>query len=235
MQRAIECGFEVRLLLAEHNLLSCQLMEAALEKNRRLSVVASVIAPEEFLETYSSLRPDVCVISGNLKDRPNAGFRLARELRALDTDSRVILLLESSEKSAVIEAFRSGAKGVFCRDEHFETLAKCIQKVHGGQVWANNEQLQYMAESLADATDPAIKDARGANLLTKRELSLVQLVAEGRTNRDISRELHLSEHTVRNYLFRIFNKLGTSSRLELALYAINRKTADHGQPSGQDI
>jgi DNA-binding NarL/FixJ family response regulator len=214
MQRAIECGFEVRLLLAEHNLLSCQLMEAALEKNRRLSVVASVIAPEEFLETYSSLRPDVCVISGNLKDRPNAGFRLARELRALDTDSRVILLLESSEKSSVIEAFRSGAKGVFCRDEHFETLAKCIQKVHGGQVWANNEQLQYMAESLADATDPAIKDARGANLLTKRELS---------------------EHTVRNYLFRIFNKLGTSSRLELALYAINRKTADHGQPSGQDI
>ena len=234
MQRAIECGFAVRLLLAEHNLLGCQLMEAALEKNRRTSVVASVIDPGEFLENYSSLRPDVCVISGNLKDGANAGFRLARDLRALDSDSRVILLLESSERSAVIAAFRSGARGVFCRDEPFETLAKCIQSVHDGQVWANNEQLQYMAESLADATDPATKGDKGAHLLTKREQSLVQLVAEGRSNRDISRELHLSEHTVRNYLFRIFNKLGTSSRLELALYAINRKAADYGQLTGQD-
>jgi DNA-binding NarL/FixJ family response regulator len=234
MQRAIECGFAVRLLLAEHNLLSCQLMEAALEKNRRFSVLASVNDPRGFLEAYSSLRPDVCVISGNLKEGPNAGFRLARDLRALDSDSRAILLLESSEKSAVIAAFRSGSRGVFCRDESFETLAKCIQKVHDGQVWANDEHLQYMAESLADATDPASKGAKGANLLTKRELSLVQLVGEGRTNRDISRELHLSEHTVRNYLFRIFNKLGTSSRLELALYAINRK-ADHGQLTGQDL
>jgi DNA-binding NarL/FixJ family response regulator len=233
MQRPIECEFAVRLLLAEHNLLSCQLMEAALEKNQLLSVVASVIDPGEFLETYSSVRPGVCVISGNLKDGPNAGFRLARDLRALDSDSRAILLLESSEKSAVIAAFRSGARGVLCRDEPFETLAKCIQKVHDGQVWANDEQLRYMAESLADATDPAGKGGKGGNLLTKRELSLVQLVAEGRTNRDISRELRLSEHTVRNYLFRIFNKLGTSSRLELALYAINRK-ADLGQLTGQD-
>jgi two-component system, NarL family, nitrate/nitrite response regulator NarL len=60
-------------------------------------------------------------------------------------------------------------------------------------------------------------------VLTKREQSLVQLVAEGRTNRDISRELKLSENTVRNYLFRIFNKLGTSNRLELALYALNHQ------------
>jgi DNA-binding NarL/FixJ family response regulator len=70
---------------------------------------------------------------------------------------------------------------------------------------------------------PGITDARGNPLLTRREQRLVDLVAQGRTNRDISRELHLSEHTVRNYLFRIFNKLGTSNRLELALYAINHR------------
>ena len=67
-------------------------------------------------------------------------------------------------------------------------------------------------------------------LLTKREQSLVQLVAEGRTNRDISRELKLSEHTVRNYLFRIFNKLGTSNRLELALYALNHQLTNRDDP-----
>jgi two-component system nitrate/nitrite response regulator NarL len=231
MQEAIEYGFEIKLLLAEHNLLSSQLMEAALQKNRHLSVVGSVIHPVEFVETYRRMGPDVCIISGSLKDGPTTGFRLTRELRKLNCDSRVVLLLESAEKSAVVEAFRSGARGVFCRDEPFEALAKCIQKVYEGQVWANNLQLQYIVESLADAAEPASK---GANLLTEREFNLVQLVAEGRTNRDISRELHLSEHTVRNYLFRIFNKLGTSNRLELALYAINRKTERRDQLCVQD-
>lgn len=229
MQRAIGYGFEIRLLLAEHSLLSCQLMEAALQKNRHLSVAASIIDSAEFLKIYENLRPDVCVVSGNLKDGPTSGFRLTRELRTLNHDSRVILLLESSEKSGVLEAFRSGARGVFCRDEPFEALAKCIQKVHEGQVWASNEQLQYLTESVAETMTPAFKNAKGANLLTKRELSLVHLVAEGRTNRDIARELRLSEHTVRNYLFRIFNKLGTSNRLELALYAINQKSMNGEQ------
>jgi two-component system nitrate/nitrite response regulator NarL len=85
-------------------------------------------------------------------------------------------------------------------------------------------------ESLTESGTPATED-KGVQLLTKREKELVQLVTEGRTNRDISRELGLSEHTVRNYLFRIFNKLGTSNRLELALYAIHQKSQDRDQPT----
>lgn len=68
-----------------------------------------------------------------------------------------------------------------------------------GQVWANSEQLKLLIESVAENSPPAITDARGSTLLTNRELSLVQLVAEGRTNRDISRELHLSEHKSARY------------------------------------
>jgi DNA-binding NarL/FixJ family response regulator len=77
-------------------------------------------------------------------------------------------------------------------------------------------------------------DAKGSHLLTKRELSVVQLVAEGLSNRDISHELHLSEHTVRNYLFRIFNKVGVSTRLELAIYAINQRDTSQSPPSVTD-
>lgn len=224
MQTCTEHGLEVRLLIVEHSLLSCQLMEAGLQKNRHHLVVASVVNSTDCLEAYKNLKPDVCIVSANLKDGPTAGFQLTRELRTLDREARVVLLLPSSERSLVMEAFRSGSRGVFSRDESFEGLAKCIQKVRGGQVWASNEQLQYLVESVAAVSGPAFKDASGTTLLTKREHSLVQLVAEGRTNRDISRELHLSEHTVRNYLFRIFNKLGTSNRLELALYAISRRS-----------
>jgi DNA-binding NarL/FixJ family response regulator len=234
MQGAIEHGFPISLLVAEHSRMGCQLMETALRAYRNISVATSVVDSADLLEAYENVRPDVCVISSTLKDGHTMGFRVARELHANYRQAQMILLLESSERSLVVEAFRSGARGVFSRDDSFELLARCVQKVHEGQVWANSQQLQFAMEALAETASSAIVDAKGAHLLTKRELSVVSLVAEGRSNRDISQELRLSEHTVRNYLFRIFNKLGVSTRLELAVYAINQRDTAQLHPSAND-
>jgi len=191
--------------------MSCELLVTALERSRYpISVAASATDSEEVLRQYSSSNPDVCIIGSDLKDGAHSGFGVTRELRSLSPNARVILLLESEQRQSVLEAFRSGAVGVFSREEPFETLCKSVRKVHEGQVWASNRQLHYLVESLTESGTPATED-KGVQLLTKREKELVQLVTEGRTNRDISRELGLSEHTVRNYLFRIFNKLGTSN------------------------
>jgi DNA-binding NarL/FixJ family response regulator len=216
-------GYPISLLVAEHSRMGCNLMETALRRCRNITVSASVVESTEFSEAVKTSNPHVCIISSSLKDGPTAGFRATRELRETNRNVSVVMLLEASERTLVVEAFRSGARGVLSRDDPFDILPKCIQKVHEGQVWANSEQLGFLIDSVAESSLPVITDARGATLLTQRELSLVQLVAEGRTNRDISRELHLSEHTVRNYLFRIFNKLGVSTRLELALYAIHQR------------
>jgi DNA-binding NarL/FixJ family response regulator len=205
--------------------MSCELMSTALRRHPRLSVVASAVDAAQLLKAYAATKPDVCVISAHLKDGPSSGIRVTRELHAAHEGARVVLLIDSPDRDLVVGAFRSGALGVFSRDESFSDLCKGIQKVHDGQIWANNEQLQYLVESIAQREPAPVVDAQGAALLTRREQSLVELVAQGRTNRDISRELNLSEHTVRNYLFRIFNKLGTSNRLELALYAINHREA----------
>jgi len=199
-------------------------MAAALERNGSgLAVVASATDTNEVINSYLTAAPDICILGANLKDGISSGFKATRELRSQSSDARVILLLDLEQPQTVVDAFRAGAVGVFSREEPFEVLCKSIQKVHEGQYWISNRQIQYLVDSLKDSP-PAITDAKGTQLLTKREQGLVHLVAEGRTNREISRELNLSEHTVRNYLFRIFNKLGTSNRLELALYAIN-----HGQ------
>lgn len=236
MQTVRENESPITLLVAESCAINCELMATALERPRqRLSVVASAVDSAEILAAYTGKNPDVCIISSNLKSEPSAGFMVTRKLRAAHDHVRVIMLLDSSERNTVVEAFRSGALGIFSREEPFETLCKSIQKVHQGQIWASNLQLRYLVESLTTPTSPRpITDAQGANLLTKREQGLVQLVAEGRTNREISRELGLSEHTVRNYLFRIFNKLGTSNRLELALYAIHQKETTGEHPVNQD-
>jgi DNA-binding NarL/FixJ family response regulator len=188
-------------------------------------VVASATDVTEVLGSYEAATPDICIVGANLKDGVSSGFRATRELKNQFPEARVVLLLDAEQSQTVVDAFRAGATGVFSREEPFEVLCKCIRKVHDGQLWISNRQVQYLVDSLKDP-QLTITDAKGTQLLTKREQGLVHLVAEGRTNKEISRELNLSEHTVRNYLFRIFNKLGTSTRLELALYAIN-----HGQSS----
>jgi DNA-binding NarL/FixJ family response regulator len=227
MRRSSGSSQPIELLIGETCRLSCELMTTALRRYpQKLSVVAAAVESAEIVDAYVAHKPDVCVVSWRLKDGPAAGLAATRQLHAMHETARILLLIDTPEREVVVQAFRAGALGIFSREESFGELCKGIAKVHSGQISATNEQLQYLVESLAGQTaqvSAPITDAKGATLLTPREQSLVDLVAQGRTNRDISRELNLSEHTVRNYLFRIFNKLGTSNRLELALYAINQK------------
>ena len=103
----------------------------------------------------------------------------------------------------------------------FRLLCKCIQSVHRGQVWANSEQLKYLIEGITQVPSLRMVNAVGLKLLTAREEQVVGLVAEGLSNREVAHELSLSEHTIKKYLFRIFDKLGISSRVELVLYAVS--------------
>jgi DNA-binding NarL/FixJ family response regulator len=132
-------------------------------------------------------------------------------------------LLDARTRELVVDAFRFGAHGVIFRDEPVETLCKCIHAVSEGQVWANSLHLGFLLEALTQVSPVRLQDARGGNLLTKREEDVARLVAEGMSNREISRQLRLSEHTVRNYLFRVFEKLGISSRVELVLYCLQQR------------
>jgi two-component system nitrate/nitrite response regulator NarL len=217
------CESAITLLIAESCQMNCELMAAALERSRYpLSVVAAATDSVEVLKHYSTRVPDVCIIGSRLKDGDRSGLDVTRELCQQHPAARVILLLDSEQPQLVVDAFRAGAKGIFSREDPFESLCKSAHRVHEGHIWASNRHVHYLVESLTDSNVPET-ESKTTPVLTKREQSLVQLVAEGRTNRDISRELKLSENTVRNYLFRIFNKLGTSNRLELALYALNHQ------------
>jgi DNA-binding NarL/FixJ family response regulator len=166
---------------------------------------------------------DVAVIGARLEDEALAGFDITREILASRSRPSVIIILDSNKPAMVVEAFRAGASGIFSREQSSELLCKCIHAVHKGQIWASSKELHFVIDALGPALAAKSMTLRGTGLLTKREEGVVHLVAEGMTNRDISQELKLSEHTVRNYLFRIFNKVGTSNRLELALYAIDRR------------
>lgn len=220
--RLRKCGQPITVLVADESRMGCQLMAAAFGRSPyAMEVKALAVESSEVRAAVREFRPDVTVISAGLKDGPNAGIQTARELRISGTRTKFIVLIDTSARAVVIEAFRAGAQGVVCREDPFETLFRSIYVVHQGQVWINTNQQMYLIDYLLQTSPPTISKVGGGSLLTKREEGVVHLVSQGLTNREISHQLNLSENTVRNYLFRIFNKLGTSTRVELALYATN--------------
>jgi DNA-binding NarL/FixJ family response regulator len=147
-------------------------------------VLDAVSDAKGILAAVAKEKPAVVVISAELDDDKRKGFEIARELHSLHSETRVVMLLDTSERSQVVEAFRAGARGVFCRSESLKALARCIQCVNEGQIWANSRELRYLLEALGEALPMRVIDARGAVLLSRRELEVVRCVAEGLSNRD---------------------------------------------------
>lgn len=222
--RVAKAGQAISVLVADESRMSCELMASAFKQGPYpIRVVALAIDSLEVGRAAEEHHPDVAIIRIALKDGPTMGLSAARNLRASVPQTKVIVLIDANVGASVIEAFRAGARGIFCSEDPFDSLCKCINIVYQGQIWIKNEHLLYVTDYLVQTSPATVPGVRTSNVLTKREESVVQLVAEGMTNRAVSHRLNLSENTVRNYLFRIFNKLGTSNRLELALYENNRR------------
>jgi DNA-binding NarL/FixJ family response regulator len=210
---------KIRVLAADSTRMSSQLLAESLAQDRRFEVVGMEAEPSSILEAVLQQKPHVVLVSAALEGSDTLGFELTRQVRSTHTDTRVVLLMDVATPAAVVEAFRSGAQGVFSRTESTKNLAKCISSVHQGQVWANSAELTYLLQALREAAPMRMLDSRGDAILSKREQDVVHCVAEGLSNREIANRLKLTEHTVKNYLFRIFDKLGVSSRVEVVLYA----------------
>jgi DNA-binding NarL/FixJ family response regulator len=166
---------------------------------------------------------NVALVGVHLKDEKGSGLRAVQRMRTLRPQIRSVVLVESAQPHLAIEAFRAGAKGVFRRSEaDIDLLSKCVARVHAGQIWASSAELEQLVEAFRGSAPVKITDAKGVELLSTQEAKIVRLVADGRTNREIASHLELSAHTVKNYLFKIYEKLGISNRVELVLYAMSQ-------------
>jgi len=216
----------VSVLISDASHMNCQLLADALRNSsQHFDVVACATKAGQIVEAASEHAPDVAVISLELHDGPLAGLMALRELRASSPNVCTIMLLEECQPNLVVDSFRGGARGIFCRTASFESLCKCIEKVHQGQIWASSSELQLILDAFASAVPLRAINQKGEHLLTRRQEQVVTLVCQGLTNREIADQLRLSEHTVKNYLFRIFDRLGVSSRVELVLYGSTRAVA----------
>jgi len=212
----------IKVLVADSVTMSCRLLADALQRSNRFHASAAVNG-KELSSAMANGRPDVVLLSANFADEAQNGFVVLRQLHKNASGVATVVLLDDMQRNVVVAAFRSGARGVFCRSHSFESLCKCIECVHRGQVWANAAQLRFVADALAMPPLVQNRDFPSSRPLSNREAEIAHLVAEGLSNRQISQRLQLSEHTIKNYLFRVFEKLGVQTRVELALYALDRR------------
>lgn len=214
----------ISVLVANPNPITGELYARALEAEEGFEVVEQVNEMERLGSSLEQHKPQVLLLSIHFKALVDGRFQLLADLLASYPDVACVLLLDSGETEIVVDAFRARAKGIFvCTEGDLNLLRKCIRQVAAGQIWIDPVQMNCIIASMPSVHwKEAISKKPVSCVLTPREEEVVQLLSEGLRNREIAARLNLSDNTIKNYIFRIFEKLGFSNRVEVVLYATNR-------------
>ena len=208
------------------------LCRAFRQRRKQFKVLGCTYTRKDLLKELAKHHPKVVLVDTNVEGESLGGLRALQELRLACPATCAIMLLVRSEADQVVQAFANGARGVICTTEPFNILCKCIRSVNAGQVWANSSQLRWVLRAFEERGNGHLVSVSGKPLLTFREEQIVHMVVEGIPTREISMSLGLSSHTIKNHLFRIYNKLGISSRIELLLYGLYHEDRDSLKQSG---
>jgi two-component system, NarL family, nitrate/nitrite response regulator NarL len=206
----------VKAAIVGRDFMSSDLLVHALVQNLNHEAVA--VRPSDLLELLGARNIDLVIISADVEATLGCGFDLAADVSSAHPRLPILILLGQSTSEAVTKSFRSGARGVFERRRSMSEFLDCVEHVRKGLIWAGQEETNFVVEAFRSSPSPVVVAEGALSILTTRELQVVRHAATGKTNKAIAGDLGLSEHTVKNYLFRAFDKLGVSSRVELLFY-----------------
>ncbi len=213
----------IRIVIADDHPIFREGLRRLLEAEPGLTVIGQAGDGHEALKMVEELKPDVLLL--DLAMPKMSGLDVLRELNDMRSGVRTVLLTAAIERDEAVQALASGAHGVVLKESATQLLYRCIHSVASGEYWIGHDRVADILKSVAEehrrpqAPSPA-------SMLTKRELQLVGAIVGGASNKDIAQELKLSEQTVKNHLSNIFDKVGVSNRLELALYALHHRLLD---------
>lgn len=222
MQTTGPCG-RLSVLIADSTRMGSQLLADALRRDKRFVTLQQCSAADEVLSASGAQAFDVALISSTLDGNPLKGMEICEQVQRVQQPPATVILLDTSSPDLVVNAFACGARGVFCRTQSIDLLCKCLYSIYLGQIWASSEELRYVLKALSTSCPHRLFDSGGAALLSRREQEIIRHVSEGLSNREIAERLNLSAHTVKNYVCRIFGKLGVSTRAEMVLYAFSQQ------------
>ncbi len=220
-----------RIVIADDHPIFRDGLRRLLEADARFQVIGQAGDGEEAVSQVAKLRPDILLLDLAMP-RAN-GLRALQELAELGFPVRTIVLTAEIEPTETIRALQLGARGVILKESATQLLYQCLLAVMSGEYWVGHERLHDIVQHLREAgRQVAAVQATPAMMLTPRELQIVAAIVEGASNKDIGQQFNLSEQTVKNHLSHIFDKVGVSNRLELALYAVHHKLLETARKSG---
>jgi DNA-binding NarL/FixJ family response regulator len=222
-----ECPVEhlcVHIVLVNISAMAIDLLRFAFAGQETIRVVGCAATACELDKLLNEHSPDVALIGSSGSRQESVALPFLEQIAAAAPTVRPIVMSEDMSREDLVSFFRNGARGLICKSHtDVSLLLKCIRCVAAGQVWANSEQLEQLLRSLSHPRALKVTNLMGDSLLSQREEQVLHLLADGLSNRDLAKTLKLSEHTVKNHLFRIFDKLGVSNRMEAVLYAISQR------------
>lgn len=214
----------VTLVLVNLAEITVDLLRGALEEQDGIHIIGCVSSASDLQPVLRQNLPDVALVGGGSGKDNETAVLLLEQIAAAFPTVRQIVFAQKMENEDVVAFFRAGARGLICSaSTRLALLVKSIRCVAMGQIWANSEQLDQLVRSLSLPRSINIVNQLGDSILSKREEQVLHLLADGLSNRELAKALTLSEHTVKNHLFRIFDKLGVSSRIEAVLYAVSQR------------
>src|SRR5580698_1708004 len=220
-------GSRIRIVVADDHPIFrdglCKLL--ALEED--FEVVAQAQDGRQVLDVLQQHEPDILLL--DLKMPGLDGLATLQRLQVARNKTRVIVLTASDDKNEFVQAMKLGTSGIVLKQTATELLIKSIRKVHAGEIWLDSHTTAAVIRQFVAADDSPQQSAppqqqsreRERSPLSQREREIVALVAQGFKNKEMAEKMFISEQTVKNHLHNIFDKLGVSDRLELALYAIH--------------
>ncbi|MGA2344647.1 MAG: response regulator transcription factor [Candidatus Sulfotelmatobacter sp.] len=212
----------IGVLIADSNRMQAQLLICALRRHPEFDITTCPMDTISIFQAVNAKPPRIAVLSVHSHADAAETVITLRRFHLSHPEIPKVLLVDTCDRELVVSAFRSGARGIFpITDANLRLLCKCLLCVAAGQIWTNTEQLNYLMDLISEVPSLRVLNSGGSSLLTPREEQVVALVAEGMGNRQVAHELNLSEHTIKKYLYRVFEKLGISTRVELVLYAVN--------------
>ena len=218
---------DIRIAIADDRPIFRDGLRKLLDDEPGLAVVGIAALGDEAIAVVSRTQPDILVMSGGAWV---SSTDLLHALAGIDSPVRTVLFARAATQTeAVAAALKLGAVGFVAEDAPTNLLLKCIRAVMAGELWVGREAVSGLVEALRRLSSRDRKSLPPRHQLTPRERDVIREVTEGATNKDIAAKFALSEQTVKNHLSNIFDKLGVSSRLELALYAVNHQLLDDAE------
>ena len=209
----------MRILVADDHAIFRDGLRRLLEGSDDVSIVGEASNGNEAIKLLAKLKPDILLLDLRMPEKDGLG--VLEEINFDTMTTRVIVLTAAEDDRDVVRAMRLGARGVVLKQSASDLLLKSIRKVSDGEIWLDNRMTAEVIDAFKKSSEAGQR--REKPLLSDREKEIVQLVAQGFRNREIGEKLFISEQTVKNHLHNIFDKLGVSDRLELALYAIHHR------------